>query len=545
VRKNKLFFLSILGALCIGAADAADVVQRTGMPAATTATAGRARPAPVAATPRIAAAPVAPVVAEVVTAEVVEELAPPVETRTAQFDTVLQESGGSVASEDSNLRDLIAAQRSADVNTAKITAANIAPPSGGANVCNDGLRACMKQKCGEKFEKCAGDGDTIWGDKMDSCRRTTKCTGREFDLLVPEIKADRDMEQNIGLFDEVLQCGERYNECIIAQCGPMFDGCIKKADGDRAIANCKKIADECRVADSGMPGRVMDVFGRQRQDAEIRVQKDYERLFELRKNMEAQCPKIGGMFDSRSFECVFTVEIRNRQLSENALATKKLHPGARYICSPEWFGIDATTFMEEAQRMTRAQRGSSSAFMGGMLGAGAGTALNAGMTGAMFNQGKTNTQLKKEDALDAECEAQGMVRKGNKCSSDEKDIKEAAANKAKNAEIEQKKQERQDNRDQKKEERQEKRDERKEQRQNNNSSRGGAETKTNNSTGGFVGPPPPPLPLTETPSPLLKPGEGQDSNPTMPTILGMEYKPGVGYQAEQKNSDCAPPMICD
>jgi len=432
--KNKFVIFSALLALCyFGEAYGAEVVQRAS--SAPAPAANRGRPAPVAiGTPR-AAAPTAQVVEEIVMEEpvIIEELAPPEETKAAQFREVLQESGGAAALDDSDLKNLIAAQRAAEADIVTITTANIAPPSGGANVCNEGLRSCMREKCGEKFLGCATDGDTIWNDKMDSCRRTTKCTGREYDLLAPQIKADRDIEVNIGLFDEVLTCGERYNECIIGQCGTLFDGCLGKAQGDRAIANCKKIADECRIADSGMAGRAMEVFGMQRVDAEIRVRADYARLLEMRSRMEAECPKLGGVFDARSFDCVFSVCIFNNRLApagwnggDYSLSCQKVHPGAKYICNPEWFGIDVTTFMEEAQRLTRAQTAASGAFMGGMLGAGAGTAMNAAMTGAMFNKGVTNTQQKKEDARDAleeECEGQGGVRKNNNCSFEQKDCK--------------------------------------------------------------------------------------------------------------------------
>ena len=68
----------------------------------------------------------------------------------------------------------------------------------GQNDCDQKLRACMKTKCGEDFTKCAGDTDTIWGDKLDLCRQNITCTGTEYNLFTREIKADRDLNQQLA-----------------------------------------------------------------------------------------------------------------------------------------------------------------------------------------------------------------------------------------------------------------------------------------------------------------------------------------------------------
>ena len=101
----------------------------------------------------------------------------------------------------------------------------------GSNSCDSALRACMKSKCGDRYTDCAGDTDQSWGNKMDSCRLDTTCTGHEYAMLAPEIKADRDMNARISGFDSIIDCGNSYNDCIIQQCGKTFGKCLGKSNG--------------------------------------------------------------------------------------------------------------------------------------------------------------------------------------------------------------------------------------------------------------------------------------------------------------------------
>ncbi|MCL1892403.1 MAG: hypothetical protein FWF97_03920, partial [Alphaproteobacteria bacterium] len=439
--RHSLFFIlySLFFILCIGAADAA-VVSR---PTAAAPAASRGRPAPAAAaTPRatsVVAAPAAqPVVEEVVVVEatpapvVVEEIALPPEDKALRFDEVLQGSGGGSAASESELKNLIAAQRTAGAASEAImlSASSTGGAVTGARGCDDGLRACMKDKCGENFEKCATDGDTAWGDKIDSCRRGTACTSEEYNALAPEIKADRDAFLTIGSFDKVLNCGIEYNECIVAGCGQQLNACKGKAAGDKVIADCKKIADRCREQDSGLAARAMEVFATLRIDAEKQIKADEQKLYALRDKMSELCRRTGAMFDDRSYECVFTVELtstdshwRTAANPSGLVASQKLHPSATYDCDPGWFGIDVTTFIENAFRLTRSQTAASSAMLGAGVGTGVGAITNNLMTTGQMFGGTSKAQDDRDNAkkaLEDECENQGGVIVNSKCSFDPK-----------------------------------------------------------------------------------------------------------------------------
>lgn len=315
-----------------------------------------------------------------------------IEDKSAQFDTTLTKMATSGATDASSnaLAEMVARQRAAlDAKDAASTA-NKAMASG-QNSCDAGLRDCMAQKCGEDFTDCATDGDTLWGDKMDACRRDLPCTAQEYKLFTAEIKADRDMNVRLGSYNEILNCGNQYNNCIISECGTTFGKCLGKSAGDAAIAKCASIAKECTRADSGLAARAMEVFSVVRQDAEKQVAADEKRLYALRDEMKTQCQRLGAMFDERSLDCVFTINFY-AGTSATPYASKKGYAGSTFDCTQNWFGIDITTFKENAYRYTREQTSATSAFMG----AGLGTAVGAVSSGAID---RAIDRKKAEDAV--------------------------------------------------------------------------------------------------------------------------------------------------
>ena len=175
-----------------------------------------------------------------------------------------------------------------------------------------------------------------------------------------------------------MDCGNQYNDCIVTECGTTFSKCLGKSAGDAAIAKCETIAKNCIQQDSGLASRAMQVFANLRVDAEEQIQRDEERLYELRDEMMAQCTSIGATFDERTFSCVFTVEFYAGE-DATLFASKKAYAGDVFDCTPNWFGIDVTTFMENAYRLTREQTSASAA----MLGSGLGVAAGAITSGAI------------------------------------------------------------------------------------------------------------------------------------------------------------------
>lgn len=325
--------------------------------------------------------------------ETVTETEEIIENKSSQFDAVLSSSGTpQTDSSADNLAELVRQQRAELDAQSAITTATQKTQSGSVNACDAGLRTCMQNKCGQDFTQCSGDTDTSWGNKMESCRLQLNCTGEEYRLFAAEIKADRDMNARLASYNAVINCGNQYNNCIMTECGETFSKCLGKTAGDAAISKCKTIADNCVQQDSGLAGRAMQVFANLRQDAEVQIQKDEERLYELRDQMAQQCTSLGAMFDERTFSCVFTV---NFYAGDDATlyASKKLYAGDVFSCTPNWFGIDVTTFMENAYRLTREQTSASSALLGSGLGVAAG-AITSGAINRAIDRQKAENALK-------------------------------------------------------------------------------------------------------------------------------------------------------
>ena len=340
-----------------------------------------------------------------------------VDNKTSMFNDVLADMGANTSdSSATELANTIARQRALlDAQSEK--SANDATGSSGittANVCDAGLRKCMAEKCGSDFTKCASDSTTVWGNKMDSCRRQTKCTGHEYTMLAPEILADRDTGIELAYYQSVVNCGNRYNDCMFNICGKTLDKCLSKSAEDSAIAKCKSIADECREQDSGLVGRISGVFGDLRTAATTQAQKDEKRLYELRDLMRNQCQRFGAMFDERTLDCVYTVNFFLNDKPDNILASKKLYSGDVFQCTPNWFGIDITTYIENAQRLTRSQKGASAAAMGAGLGTAAGLWSSGAVTRGIDTQ-NAETQAKEAcESVGGEWVSAGF-NKGSKC----------------------------------------------------------------------------------------------------------------------------------
>lgn len=312
-----------------------------------------------------------------------------IENKSSQFDTIL----GNVSSSSTDLAaqaraDTIRAQRAAldSAGTLSTSSEQIEKAvASGANACDTALRTCMKQKCGNDFSKCAGDGDTIWGDKVSACRRDTKCSGTEFATFSREIKADRDHNAKMTTYTTVIECGAQYNSCITDQCGLDFQKCISKKRADAAIANCAAIARDCTEFEPALASRVGTVFGTIRTNASVQVSADEKKLLAMRDSMKTQCNRLGAMFDERSLDCVFTVNFFSRD-SQNPMASKKLYAGSTFDCNQDFFGIDITTYRENAYRLTREQQSASSGFMGAGLGVGVGAITSGAINRAIDSQ---------------------------------------------------------------------------------------------------------------------------------------------------------------
>ena len=264
------------------------------------------------------------------------------------------------------------------------------------------------EKCGSDFTKCATDGDTLLGDKLNACKRDTTCNAEEFTAFTAEIKADLEMNIRMASYENVIDCGNQYNACLVNECGTTYNKCLGKVYEDAAIQKCATIAKNCTEADSGLTSRFGVAIGKLRESAEKEVKKDEERMYALRDLMSDSCKKLGAMFDERTFDCVYTVNFFAGDKQNTPTATRKRYAGDAFICMQEWFGINATTFKENAYRETRAQTAASSAMLGSGLGTAAGLISSGAIDRALDTQ-KAKKELKEE------CEAQGMTMKNGKC----------------------------------------------------------------------------------------------------------------------------------
>jgi hypothetical protein len=335
--------------------------------------------------------------------------------KASQFSDVLSGMGATTTdSSNTELAETIRRQRALlDAQSEKANATGGTSNITTANACDAGLRKCMTEKCGADFTKCAKDSTTVWGNKMDACRRNTKCTGHEYTLLAPEILADRNAAIELSYYNSVVNCGNKYNNCIFGICGKTLDKCLSKSAGDSAIAKCKSIADECREQDSGLPSRVMGIFGDMRTVATADAQKQEKRLYELRDLMRTQCTRLGAMFDERTLDCVYTVNFFAGEDS-TLMASKKLYSGDTFQCTPDWFGVDITTYMENAQRLTRSQKGASAAAMGAGLGTAAGL-ISSNAIGRAIDTQNAEKQAKEACENDGGEWVSAGFNKGNKC----------------------------------------------------------------------------------------------------------------------------------
>ncbi|MCL2538515.1 MAG: OmpA family protein [Alphaproteobacteria bacterium] len=436
---KKYFICFAMAAFSIGFADAAVVARPTA------SAPSRAQAAPVARVPSLAVqqspTPVAVVIEEEI---IVEEVVagPDLENRAAAFSAMMSDTNAATRSGNDDAmarriqeqRAAIAAGEASSAATANIAAMT---GTGRGNACDNALRECMSAECGNDFTKCALDGDQVWGRKIDICARNANCSGRELTIFAAEIKSDRDMNALLGRFTEIKECGDNYRACIFRACGGRgLSRCLSKSGGDRAIADCEQVYRGCQSADNGLRARAMELFASVRVDAERDVARLEQRLYAIREQMQNECRAMRGTLDTRSLECVFSVEFMVGG-STTPFASRNIGAGMTYQCSEDWFGVDVTTFREHAAAITREQAGRRAELVGAGLGMAAG-ALASGVVGRGLetnkarrevDRAKNQTMAELDKATpqtraltNADCERDGLVLRNGECIEDVADV---------------------------------------------------------------------------------------------------------------------------
>ncbi|MDR1697248.1 MAG: hypothetical protein LBR41_03475 [Rickettsiales bacterium] len=293
------------------------------------------------------------------------------------------------------LRDSVRAQRAA----ADIAATGGAITSA-RSTCDADLRGCMIGLCGDDtYSKCWTDNSIEWNRKMTSCRAKSKCTTAEFDIIAPEFILDRDQFSSDSSFTIRTTCNINHNNCILQNCGRELKDCQNEAGQNRALAACP-ISRECEMVDNGMVGRSRSLFAALRIDYNEEQFANRQRMRELVDIMRNECAAQKGSYDEEGMTCVYSVELaanvyqnmvdRGRvdmgQANMVTLASRKLYAAAVYQCTEDWFGVDISTYMENAERRTANDRiAYNSALASGLAGA-AGTVTNLASSGA-YGQG--------------------------------------------------------------------------------------------------------------------------------------------------------------
>lgn len=328
----------------------------------------------------------------------------PITDKSGDFGLFLNSADTSGGASEDELAEMVRRQRAAlDTQDVNVTIQTALSNAIAANIstCDTGLRECMKKSCGNDFVKCGNDSDTAWGRKLDACRRNVKCTGEEYRLFGAEIKADRDVNVRLALYNEIVNCGTEYNACIISQCGEKYSKCLGRNAESAAISACSKIANNCKNRDNGLASRTRNVLSTLRQGAEVQVKKDEQQLYTMRDEMRNLCKSISAMFDERTFDCVYTVEFFAGGTA-TPYASKKAYAGSTFDCTPDWFGIDVTTFKENAYRLTRSAKSASSALLGAGIGVGVG-ALTSGAIDRAMNTHKAEQALEDAEKIGKPC----------------------------------------------------------------------------------------------------------------------------------------------
>ncbi len=296
-----------------------------------------------------------------------------VENKTYIFDAMFGDMSGTTS-----ISDMIAKQKAeiaAEESKALADKQSVSIKTNSTNICNQDLRDCMTSSCGNDYTNCENDTITAFNKKIDSCRAKTNCSDTEYKLFAPEIVADKDISLKLSDYTNTINCGNRYNTCMVGECGMDFSRCLGKQYENAAIATCETIADECREYDTGFVSRTSSILATLRVSAEENITDDEDRLYELRELMEDSCKRIGAVLDTRSLDCVTTVEMFANNGSE-PVASRKIYAGSAFDCTPEWFGVDITTYAENAARLTRDQKSATSSMLGAGIGTGAGAIIS-------------------------------------------------------------------------------------------------------------------------------------------------------------------------
>jgi len=145
---------------------------------------------------------------------------------------------------------------------------------------------------------------------------------------------------------------------------------------------------------TGVP-RTQQVFGYIRSEATKQAATLEKELYALRDAMQKECLLSRGRFDTRSFDCVYTVEFWTNQNEELPMASRIIPANSEFMCTPDWFGVNVTNYQENATRFNTASVGASNAAMGSALGTAIGAVTSGGVSRAIETH-KAKKDLQKE-----------------------------------------------------------------------------------------------------------------------------------------------------
>lgn len=235
--------------------------------------------------------------------------------------------------------------------------------------CDETWRQCLQGSdvCGTNYILCTTLSPIEFSNRISVCpKKIGDCTVSN--ATVKEVINNKDDYMKVSKADSILECGETMSNCIMDICGKGFTKCAKSISV--AKTNCGYIADECSRVDPALWVRTATALNFAKGQMNAEITKIENRMAEIESELRAECSKNNFAFDSSKMQCIGVVDFNAMGM---VLQSKRMSAGSVGNCSDEFFGLDITTYRQNAANETIKQKTVSNTISGAMLGMGVGS----------------------------------------------------------------------------------------------------------------------------------------------------------------------------